>query len=98
MAKGVGGGGRGKGDLVTGVAEGTVKLGDVKSEDLPEDLRGLNKDQLQAEVEKRAAERTEAQRKIETLTKQRDEYIRTHAADGDGFDAKVKATLDKQLK
>ena len=98
IAKGVGGSGRGKGDLVTGVAEGTMKLGEVKSEDLPEDLRGLNKDQLKVEVEKRAAERVEAQRKIETLTKQRDEYIRTHAGDGDGFDAKVKATLDKQLK
>jgi len=89
-------------DLVGGVATGSMKLDDVKSEDLPAEMRGMNKDQLKAEIEKRAAARTEAQKKIEELSKKRDEYITAHGKAADageaGFDSKVKATIEKQLK
>jgi hypothetical protein len=89
-------------DLVGGVATGTMSVEGVKTEELPADMRGLNKDQLKAEIEKRAAVRAEAQKKIEELSKKRDEYISAHGKDADGgeggFDTKVKATIEKQLK
>jgi hypothetical protein len=50
-----------------------------------------------AELDRRVATRREAQQQIEKLTKQREDYLSKHAK-GDGFDAKVKATVEKQLK
>ena len=98
-AKGGGWSGRTREDLVAGVATGSMTVEGVKTEELPSDMRGLNKDQLKVEVEKRAKERTEAQKAIADLSKKREEYITAHAKDGEGgFDAKVKATLEKQLK
>jgi hypothetical protein len=93
------GGGRAKKDLVGGVASGTMAIEAVAPSALPEDLRGMDKPALKAEIEKRAELRKAAQDELTTVAKQRDEYLKTQAKDGEGgFDAKVKAAIDLQLK
>jgi von Willebrand factor type A domain len=93
------GGGRAKKDLVGGVASGTMAIEAVAPSALPEDLRGMDKPALKAEIEKRAELRKVAQDELTTVARQRDEYLKTQARDGEGgFDAKVKAAIDLQLK
>ena len=41
--------------------------------------------------------RKDAQKQIEQLNKERNEYLKAHAGDEGGFDFKVKATVEKQL-
>lgn len=96
---GKGGAGRADDDLVGGVATGTMNIEAVPAADLPADLRGKDKAELKVEVEKRMAEREAAQKEIAELSKQRDEYLKKNMAEGgEGFDAKVKTSLEKQLK
>jgi len=94
------GGGRAAEDLVAGFASGEVDLGGLADGDLPADLRGKDKAALEAELQKRAAEREAAQREIAELAKKREAYLKEQAAKRGpgGFDVKVKATLEKQLK
>ncbi|HET9620383.1 MAG TPA: vWA domain-containing protein [Kofleriaceae bacterium] len=92
------GGGRADHDLVGGVVSGKMSVDGVAAADLPEDLRPLSKAELKAEVGKRGAARKAAQEKLIQLTKQREAFLRDKAANDDGFDAKVKGTLDAQLK
>jgi hypothetical protein len=92
------GAGRAADDLVGGVATGSMDLDAVEEGSLPADLRGKNKAELKAEISKRQSEREQAQKEIVELKKQRDEYLEKNAKGGDGFDAKVKTSIDKQLK
>ena len=96
-----GGGERDKADVVgaamgSGSAAGAVQ--GVAPEALPAELRGLDKAQLTQEIEKRVAVRKEAQKQLQELNTERNDYLAKHGAKGDGFDAKVKATVDRQLK
>ncbi len=84
-------------DLVGGVLNGTADPTTVAPEALPADLRGMSKDALKAEIDKRVVERKQAQAEIQELSKERAAYLSKHAA-GDGFDAKVKTTVEHQLK
>ncbi|MEO8703578.1 MAG: vWA domain-containing protein [Kofleriaceae bacterium] len=94
-----GGMGRSKEDLVGGVATGTMTIDEVDQTTLPADMQGMDKAQVKQEVEKRVAQRKQLQTKIETLTKQREEFLSKQAKDGEGgFDAKVKETVEKQIK
>jgi von Willebrand factor type A domain-containing protein len=101
-AGGPGGGARAKNDLVSGVLDGTAAIEAVVPATLPEDLRGLDRPALKAEIEKRAEQRKAAQDELTKLAKQRDAYLEAQAKDGnegkDGFDAKVNAAIDAQLK
>jgi hypothetical protein len=67
---------------------------------LPADLRGKSAPELEAELARRAEVRKLAQREIDELTRQRDAYLSTRkdATGGGGFDAAVKATVEKQIK
>lgn len=91
---------RDEGDLVGGVATGSMDLDGVKDTELPSDLRGMDKQALKNEINKRAETRKQAQQEIERLSKQRAEYLKTKGGEGKpgGFDATVKATVEKQLK
>ena len=60
-------------------------------------MQGMDKLQLQQEIDRRIAVRKDAEKKIEELSKERNEYLKAHGK-SDGFDAKVKATVEKQLK
>ncbi|MDQ3341659.1 MAG: VWA domain-containing protein [Myxococcota bacterium] len=92
------GAGRADDDLVGGIATGTMSFESVPTESLPSDMQGMDKAELKREVEKRVEERAAAQKEIAELSKQRDEYLKKNMKDGEGFDAKVKTSLEKQLK
>jgi len=92
-------GARASKDLVGGVAEGTMALDDVAPAALPEDLRGMDKPALKAEITKRAGLRKTAQDELGKVSKLRDDYLKQKAKTGEGgFDAKVNAAIDAQLK
>ena len=90
--------GRAAEDLVTGVETGAMRLDDGAPAALPAELRGKDARALEAEVARRAAERKQAQEELNQVAKRRAEFLRKNATDRDGFDAKVKGTLDAQLK
>ena len=94
-----GGLGRSNDDLVGSYATG-ADLGAVDPGALPADMRGLDKDALKQELDRRVAERKTVQQEIDALVKQRDAYLKGQAAEGGGgaaFDTAVKATVEKQL-
>ncbi len=96
---GPGGGARAANDLVGGVLDGTMEPEAVAPTALPEDLRGMDKPALKAEIKKRGELRKAAQGELTKIAKQRDEYLKANAKDGEGgFDAKVNAAIDAQLK
>jgi len=98
-AGGPGGNARVANDLVGGVLDGTMAPEAVAPAALPEDLRGMDKPALKAEIEKRAQLRKAAQQELARFARQRDEYLKAKAKDGEGgFDAKVNAAIDAQLK
>ena len=76
-----------------------MHAGKVARAALPPDLRRLSPEQLQAEIQRRAQLRRDAEAEMAKLATQRTEYLRANARGGEGgFDAKVDATIDAQLK
>jgi len=62
-------------DVCDAVREGTVKLEEIKVEDLPENMKKMTNEQRAAFVNAKQAERTMIQKEIAKLTKERDEFI-----------------------
>ena len=92
-------GARAKKDLVGGVASGAMTIEAVAPSELPEELRGMDKPVLTQEIARRAALRKEVQVELDGVARQRDEYLKAKARTGEGgFDDKVKAAIDAQLK
>lgn len=89
---------RADGDLVGAYATGTLELEKVAPGALPQGLRGKSAPELKAELERRAAERAAAQKEMAELARKRDEYLAGRKGAGGGFDAAVKATVEKQIK
>src|SRR5947209_34461 len=89
------------GDLLQSIENGSVKLDDVKSEDLPDDLQRLSAADRKKEVERRLAERQKMRDEIVSLSKQRDEFInaerRKQTGGQNGFDSAVASALKEQL-
>jgi Mg-chelatase subunit ChlD len=89
------------GDLLQSIENGSVKLDDVKSEDLPADLQKLSSAERRKEVERRLTERQKIRDEIVSLNKQRDEYIaverKKQSGGQTGFDAAVASALKEQL-
>jgi Mg-chelatase subunit ChlD len=90
------------GDLLQSIENGTVKLEDVKTEDLPSDLKKLDPAARKKEVEKRLAARKAIRDEILTIGKQRTEYIAAEqrkqtGANKNGFDLAVSEALKTQL-
>lgn len=89
----------GGGDLVEEVATGKVKLGDVKSDDLDGALRAMDETKREAYVKTKAAERARIQAQINSVAKQRNEWLKKNVADKpDSFDAQVEGAIKKQAK
>lgn len=87
-------------DLIQSIENETVKLEDVKEEDLPENLKKLSAAERKKEVEKRLAERKGIRAEILDLSKKRDEYIKAQRAKlgkQDGFDSAVSSALSEQM-
>src|SRR5687767_9733840 len=88
------------GDLVQDVENETVKIEDVKKDDLPEDLQQMSVADRKKEIDKRIAVRKQVRAEILTLSKQRDEYIaaeRKKQGKTNGFDTAVAQALREQL-
>ncbi len=89
------------GDLLQSIENKSVKLDEVKTEDLPEDLRKLSADERKKEVERRLAERQKIRDEIVSLKKQRDDYVaaerKKQTGPQTGFDAAVAAALKEQM-
>jgi hypothetical protein len=84
-------------DITGGVASGAVKVESLDEGKLPADLKGRSKEELKTELDKRAKDRAAAQQELADLARKRADYLRDHAKGGDGFDAKVKATVEHEL-
>ncbi|HEX8146940.1 MAG TPA: VWA domain-containing protein [Pyrinomonadaceae bacterium] len=89
------------GDLLQSIENNSVKLDEVKAEDLPADLRKLSADERKKDVERRLSERQKIRDEIVSLKKQRDDYIaaerRKRSGPQTGFDAAVASALKEQL-
>ncbi len=89
---------RDEADIVGGVASGAIDVDKLDDGKLPAKYRGMAKGAIKAELEKTAKDREEAQKELQELAKQRAEYLKKNATGTDGFDAKVKATVEHELK
>lgn len=92
-------GARESADITLGIAAGSVDVNSLDQAKLPAEMRGKSAPELKQEIDRRAQTRQAAQAEIEKVSKLRAQYLRDHAAKNkDGFDAKVKATLERALK
>lgn len=62
-------------DLIDAIQQSVVKLVDVKTGDLPENMRSMTIEQREAYIKQQASARTELQQKINTLNAQREAYV-----------------------
>ena len=89
------------GDLLQSIENKSVKLDEVKAEDLPADQQKLSAAERKKEVEGRLAERRKIRDEIVSLKKQRDDYIaaerKKHSGTRIGFDAAVASALKEQM-
>ncbi len=67
-------------DLVDAVREQKVNLGEMDKQHLPESLRGLSVDELEAHVDKLAEDRAEIQDRIKLLAAERSKYVAAERA------------------
>lgn len=93
------GAGRASADITEGVAAGTLNVNSLDQAKLPAEMQGKSAQELKQEIDRRAKTRQEAQTEIEKVSKMRAKYLRDHAdSNKTGFDAKVKAALERSLK
>ncbi|EJN03143.1 von Willebrand factor type A-like protein [Phyllobacterium sp. YR531] len=93
----------GGGDLLTDVKNGSTKLDSVDENELPKELRGKSKAELQSYIDKQSAERGAMEGDMTDLVRKRDRYLAektkiTGKTDKNSFDNVVEETLREQLK
>ena len=88
-------------DFLQAIENGTLRLGSVPREDLPEDLRDLSPTKLEREVARRLAKRRALRAAILDISRLRDRFVDAASAAGDeaarGFDAAVAEAVKKHL-
>jgi Mg-chelatase subunit ChlD len=93
---------QGEGELLDSLARGSLKIENIKKDQLPAGWQTFNDAELKTEIKKKQKERTELQAQIQKLTKERDDYIAAErkklaASDKtDSFDEKVNAAIHAQ--
>jgi hypothetical protein len=88
------------GDFLQSLENGTLRLEDVKPEELPEELRQLSPAERKQEIEKRQAQRRQIRADITQLSKDRAEFIKKERAKSgarNSFDSVVAEALKAQL-
>lgn len=88
------------GDLVQDVENQSVKIEDVKKDDLPEEMQKLSIADRKKAIDKRIAERKAIRAEVLALSKQRDEFIaaeKRKQGKANGFDTAVAQALKEQL-
>jgi hypothetical protein len=92
----------GRADLVDAVESGEVALEEVPNEALPEEMQAMSRDEQQAFLQHKTAERETLRQRIAKLVEQRDTYVAKETAkleaEGkhDGFDAEVMESIRRQ--
>lgn len=88
----------GKQELVNDVVNGTVKIQEVKKNELPEQLQSLTLEEIKAEIKEKQIKREEITKRIKDLADKRAAYLQEHTPDAvkDGFDQKVLDALIEQ--
>jgi Mg-chelatase subunit ChlD len=89
-------------DLVDAVKEDEKKLDKLSKEDLPAELRDLDKEEQKAYLKNMEGKRENLQKQIQTLSKKREGFVEQErqksGAKQDAFDAQVLSTLKEQGK
>jgi len=90
-------------DLLDDLKEGKVKLGDIKDDQLPDDLKKMKPEERKAHVEKLQKDREDLKKKALDLDKKRLDFIAKKLAEDkgkakDGFDNQILDTLRKQAE
>jgi hypothetical protein len=88
-------------DLVGSIDDGTLKLEDVKAEEMPEEMRSMSPEQQRSYVDQKLKERHELQAKIRELDQKRAAYVKEqlHKAGGqDAFDEAVNKAIHEQAR
>ncbi len=92
----------GDGDLVSDVAAGRQKLGAVKDDELPGNLRALKPEQRMDELDKQMKQRKALNEKLGALVAKRDKYVAEQRdkapPKASSFDRVVEETLKAQIK
>lgn len=88
-------------DLVDACNAANVKIEDIKTEDLPENMRSMTMEQRKAYVAEMTAKRAEIQKKVADLNLQRGQYVEAEmkkmADAGDkSFDAAIRTAIRAQ--
>ena len=95
---GAAGGARDSADVVTSIASGAMSVDSLDESKLPISMHGKSKPEMAAALSAKAKERQEAQTELAKVAAQRAEYLEAHSKEaGDGFDVKVKGTVDREL-
>ncbi len=94
-------------DLVDAIADGKVKLKDVKDDQLPDELKKLSLKEREAHIEKKKTEREKIQKEIQELSAKRKAYIankrkeeaeKTNTKQPDTLDAAVIKAIRSQAE
>ena len=72
-------------DLVDAKKEGSVKIVDLKDDQLPEEMKNMSVEERKAYVDKKAKERENIQKRINKLNEERRKYIANKLAEGDEY-------------
>lgn len=93
----------GENELVDAYINDTVKLDELKEEELPESLRKMSKEEREAVIKKKAETRKELQKKIAELSKKRQAHILEQVKkQGDkgkkSLDMKIYSAIKKQAE
>jgi len=87
-------------DLLEALADGKVKLAEVKKDEMPENMQKMSLPEQKAYVAKQQATRAEISKKIKDLAGKRNAFIKEKLAETkggkDAFDTKVLETLKAQ--
>jgi len=92
----------GRSDLLDAVKRGLVELDEVPEKQLPAEIQAMEPPERKAFLQQKTEEREAVQRQIDSLTKDRDAYVRTEterlraSGKADGFDDKVLETIRSQ--
>lgn len=84
-------------DLVDAAKNDEKAIAEAREDELPMEMKGMNVAERKAYIDKKANEREKIQKEIQVLSKQRQEYITTHAPK-EASDSMLDAALIKAIK
>jgi hypothetical protein len=85
-------------DLVDAAKEGRASVAQMRDEELPSQMRGMNAEQRRAYVEKQAQERSQLQKKIAELQQQRDAYLAAERKKASSGPVTLDTALERSIR